>query len=159
LRFIPQRNHVFGADYKLISDVASKIEEKEAAQGTHSLTEAERVIDLVIRAWGLIENGGFQYFYEQELDAESVARAYEAIGCSRCAEIMRLSLSLFPDSVLRAGWDERVAFMQKNEEMFYNTSCLFWDANTETEKRFAEFIRANVCSIPCWRPDDRSPAK
>jgi hypothetical protein len=110
-------------------------------------TEAERVILLIWHASGIIENGGFQYFYEQELDVETVAWAYSKIGCHKCAEILRLSLSLFPDSFRNAGWNERVEYMKGKKELFYNTSRLFWDADKEMEKRLADYVRANTGSI------------
>ena len=134
-------------DFNLIDGLSVKIADKEERQGPQSLTEQERTVDLIWRASGLIGNGGFQYFYEQEIDAETVAKAYENIGCHKCAEILRLSLSLFPDSIRNAGWDERVEYMKQKKELFYNTSSLFWDADAEMEKRLADYVRANADNI------------
>jgi len=78
------------------------------------LTKEENVVLLVWHASGIIENGGFHYFFEQELNAEAVATAYETIGCDKAAELLRLGLSLFPNAVLPASWEERVKFMDQN---------------------------------------------
>ena len=103
---------------------------------------------LIWHASGIMENGGFQYFFEQGLDAAAVAAAYERIGCSKCAEVIRLGLSLFPDSIMREDSIGRAAFVLQNQHIFYQASCLFWDADRETEPQLAEFIRANLSEMP-----------
>jgi len=117
----------------------SKMEE----QGVDSLIEEERVVTLIWHASGIIENGGFQFFYENDLDPGMVAWAYKKIGCDKCSVILGISFSLFPDTVAKASCEERVGYIQRNKELFYNLSCLFWDADTATLERLANYVREN----------------
>lgn len=134
-------------DFNLIDTTFLKIAEKGERQGLGSLTEPEKIIDLIWRASGLIGNGGLQYFYEQEFDAKAVALAYERTGCDKCAEIIRLSLSLFPNSLPQEDWDARIQYIESHTELFDSLSTLFWKADAGTEKRLAEFVRANADKI------------
>ena len=135
--------HMRDSDFNLISIFLTKVEDKEKKCGSHSLTVEERVVSLIWGASGIIENGGFQYFYEQEFDAEAVATAYEKIGCNKCAELLRLSRSLFPDQIFRAGLSERIQFIEHNSAAFYNLSNAFWEADEEMQKRLADYIKMN----------------
>jgi hypothetical protein len=131
------------SDFEAIDALFSRISEKEQKHGFDLLSECEKTVLLIWHASGIIENGGFQHFYEQTLDAEAVAQAYERIGCGKCGDILRLSLSLFPGSLLHADPTERIDYIQRNSDMFYNLSNLFWEADIEMEKRLAEYIRSN----------------
>ncbi len=131
------------SDFNLINELVLRNTEKGRKLGFHSLTEFERLVNVIWQASGVIENGGFQYFYEQGLDAEAAAQAYERIGCIKCAEILRLSWSLFPDSLRAEGLEDRLKYMNENKDLFYDLSNLFWDADTQMEKQLAEYVRAN----------------
>ena len=129
------------SEFDFVNGLFLRIAEKKKKNGYDSLTAEERVVFLVWDASGIIENGGLQYFYEQEFDAEAVAAAYEKIGCQKCAELLKLSFSLFPPSVLQGSWSDRVAFVERNSEMFDNLSNAFWEADEEMEKRLADYIK------------------
>ncbi len=131
------------SDFNSINELVLRITEKVRKLGIHSITEFENTVSLIWQASGIIENGGFQYFYEHELDAEVVAQAYERIGCVKCAEILRLSWSLFPDSLQTASLEERIEYMRQNKDVFYDLSNLFWEADTQMEKRLAEYVKGN----------------
>jgi hypothetical protein len=131
------------SDFELINELVLKITKKERKLGSHSLAEFERVVTLIWQGSGIIENGGFQYFYEHGIDAEAIAQAYERIGCARCAEILRLSWSLFPDSLQRESLEGRIKYMRQNKDLFYDLSNLFWEADTQMEKKLAEYVKAN----------------
>ncbi|MGA2556339.1 MAG: DUF4375 domain-containing protein [Verrucomicrobiota bacterium] len=135
------------SDFDLVDGLCLRIADKKEKLGLNALKEEERVIVLVWHASGIIENGGFMYFYESGLDAEEVAWAYAKIDCDKCAEILRMSLSLFPDSLRQKSGDERVEYIERNKELFYNLSSLFWDADLEMLKRMAEYVRTNADKI------------
>jgi hypothetical protein len=130
-------------DFNYVNGLFARIIDKEKARGSVSITDEENTVILVWHASGIIENGGFMYFYEQRLDADAVALAYEKIGCDKCAEILRMSLSLFPASLQRTDGDERVEYIEHNRELFHNLSRLFWGADAEMVKRMADYVRAN----------------
>jgi hypothetical protein len=132
-------------DFDLIDSLFCRLVEKKQVSGDRSLTEAEQVVLSVWHASGIIENGGLQYFYEQDIDSDTVAAAYETIGCSECAEVLRLSLSLFPEPVARAGRDERVRFAEDNREMFERLNDRFWELDTGMQQQLAQYIRNHGC--------------
>jgi hypothetical protein len=129
------------SDFDSINELVLRIAEKGRKLGIHSLTDFENTVSLIWHASGIVENGGFQYFYEHEFDAEAVAQAYERIGCAKCAEILRLSWSLFPDSLQTASLAERIEYMRQNKDLFYDLSNLFWEADTQMESRLAEYVK------------------
>jgi hypothetical protein len=128
-------------DFDLINGLFCKLDDKEQVSGAASLTDVEQIVLLIWHSSGIIENGGFHYFYEQDLDAEAVAAAYDRIGCSECAEILRLSFSLFPDHIAQAGRDERVRYVEANGELIQRLDKRFWELDKGMEKRLAEYIR------------------
>jgi hypothetical protein len=129
------------SDFDSIDNLFCRLVEKKDEVGDRSLTEEERVVLLVWHASGVIENGGFQYFYEQKLDAEAVAVAYDKIGCQKCAELLRLSLSLFPAAILNSSWNERIEFVEANSETFDSLCSAFWEADKGMQQRLMEYIK------------------
>ena len=86
------------------------------------LPESVRIFLLVNGAQGVIDNGGYNYFFEEDWPGsppyEDFVDAYEAIGCIRQAADLRRVVATFPfseppTSLLRAwrldmpsaGWD------------------------------------------------------
>jgi hypothetical protein len=143
-------------DFNYVNDHFLKIVSKEEKDGCRSLTAEEQVVLHIWHASGIIENGGFQYFFEQELDAEAVALAYETIGCHKCAELLRIALSEVPDAMLRASWKERIHFIEGKHEVFSSLSSGFWAADKEVEKQLAKYIRAHADKICSPHGDPRS---
>lgn len=130
-------------DFKMVDRIFGRILDKKEKDGIEALAPEERVVLLIWHATGIIGNGGFQYFYEQELDAEAVACAFDKIGSRKCAEMLRHSLSLFPDSLRQASWNRRIEYIKSKSELFYRLSSQFWDAETDTEKKLANYVRSN----------------
>jgi hypothetical protein len=97
--------HLFaeGDDFKLCDTLFGRIlaahhNRVDAAR----LNEEEQVVFLVWGAFGVIENGGFQYLFEHQLkgdpDFARTARAFHEIGCVEAAEAFQRTLALFPNS-------------------------------------------------------------
>lgn len=65
------------------------------------LKEHERVFLLAYDAWGIINNGGFNYLFERNILGdprfEETAAAFAAIGCDVAAEAFAKVFALFPD--------------------------------------------------------------
>jgi len=131
-------------DFDLVNNLFCKLVDKKERKGNSSLAVEEVVVLSIWHASGIIENGGIQYFFEQELDAEAVACAYEQIGCDKCAELLRLALSLFPAHIHQAGRSERIKHVEDNKEIFEKLSSAFWKADKEMEPQLAEFIRKHL---------------
>lgn len=132
------------SDFDFIDDIFCKVIDKKEKHGLTSLSREEEVVLLIWHASGILGNGGFQYFFEQELDAEAVAKACETIGFSKPAELFRLALSVFPNGLPHKNWDERIKFVQENEQMFGNLSNGFLETDKEMEKHLAKYIRGHL---------------
>jgi Domain of unknown function (DUF4375) len=132
-------------DFELIDSIFCRLTERKRVFGPRSLTVVENIVLSVWHASGIIENGGLQYFYEQDLDPEAVADAYQEIGCSECAEVLRLSWSLFPDRVATAGRDARVRFVEDNRGLFDHLDHRFWKFDKRMQQRLAGYIRTHEC--------------
>ncbi len=67
-----------------------------------SYSEEEKVVILVVQAWGIIGNGGFQYLFEGTFKGDpyfvKTVAAFEAIQAHECADALRQELSIFPQS-------------------------------------------------------------
>ena len=131
------------ADFHLVNGLFCRLVDKEALSGPDSLTAVEAFVVAIWHASGIIGNGGLQYFYEQDLDAEAVAAAYDQIGCPECAEVLRLSWSLFPEPLSLAGRDERVEFVENHRELFEPLDHRFWECDTQMPQRLAEYVRTH----------------
>ena len=57
------------------------------------------------RAWSLVQNGGFRYFYEICDDAREIASAFDQLEMPDVAEAWRRSISVFPNGVQPVGDD------------------------------------------------------
>ncbi|MDB6112781.1 MAG: hypothetical protein JWR69_4531 [Pedosphaera sp.] len=130
-------------DFEFINGLFCKLVDKQEDQGAEVLTKEENVVLLIWHASGIIGNGGFRYFFEQELNGEAAAAAYTIIGCDKAAELLRLGLSLFPNTVPPASWEERVKYMDENAELFDRLSEAFWEADQGMQERLAEYTRSH----------------
>jgi hypothetical protein len=92
-----------GDDFELCDALYGRIVEAHH-NDVHAarLGEEERVVFLVWGAFGVINNGGFQYLFEHRVkgdpDFALSARAFREIGCAEAAEAFERTLALFPGS-------------------------------------------------------------
>jgi hypothetical protein len=79
------------------------------------LPESVRIFLLVNGAQGVVDNGGYKYFFGQDWPGtpsyEDFAEAYEAIGCVHQAAELRRVAGTFPFSEPHLRKDERRAFI------------------------------------------------
>ena len=80
-----------------VFDFCEALTGRAEEDGLYSLSEPEQRVVLAWSTKGIIDNGGFQYFYEGATHAQEVADAYEAIGLPQLAEACRKSLHVFPN--------------------------------------------------------------
>lgn len=118
-----------------------------------------RVFLLVNGAQGVIDNGGYRYFFGQDWPGtppyEDFANAYEAIGCIRQAADLRRVATSFPFSEPHLHKEERQAFIDAR----YNKStyCVpeWGDAlcgDKEVWERLAAFYAMRKKDFPTFRP-------
>jgi hypothetical protein len=82
---------------------------------------AERTVVLVWTAAGIIENGGFRYFFSSVLpgdpDYSLTIKAFSDIGARNAADVIRRAICLFPDCIPRSSATERVECFDNQPEM------------------------------------------
>jgi len=76
--------------------------------GLRNFTQPERTVLLACWAMGIIQNGGFRFFYEGATNMGEVPYAYECLGYHEAAEACPESLSIFPTGVPPEESDERL---------------------------------------------------
>ena len=107
---------------------------KKAGNDISKLSFPEQVVLAIYSAQGVIDNGGFQYFFESDFpnkpDYAVFIRAYAEIGAVREAEILETAVSMFgfPDPHLHIEkrryfldqLDEEAAFFKVEDELCGN---------------------------------------
>ena len=83
-----------------------------------SLPEPVKIFLLVHGAQGIIDNGGYRYFFESDWPDnppyETFIRAYEVIGCDSQAEELRRVVATFPFARPELHKERRNAFIDAN---------------------------------------------
>jgi hypothetical protein len=85
-------------------EVLDRVFEKITARpdfNINTASQVEQVVVLVTTAQGLIDNGGFAYFFENDFegkpDYQLFVNAFDAIGATESAQAFREALALFPN--------------------------------------------------------------
>ncbi len=91
---------------------------EEVGQDLARLPEAVRVFVLVHGAQGVIDNGGYPYFFGQDWPGnpayQEFISAYEIIGCRRQASELHKIVGTFPFPNAHLDRNRRRAFMKSN---------------------------------------------
>jgi hypothetical protein len=89
-----------------------------------ALSPALQVVVLIVSAQGVLDNGGYRYFFERDWPGqpsyEIFAQSYEAIGCRDLAAELRRVVATFPFPEPHLKSDERVSYISDHydEESF-----------------------------------------
>ena len=121
------------------------------------LPESVRIFLLVNGAQGAIDNGGYNFFFEQDWPGtySDFVDAYEAIGCIRQAADLRRVAGTFPFSEPHLHRDQRIAFIDTRYDK--STYCVpEWGnalcGDKEVWERLALHIAMHKKDFPAFRP-------
>ncbi len=82
-----------------------------------SYSKEEQVVDLVMRTWGIVDNGGFQYLFEGSFQGDpyftKTVAAFRAIQANECADALQEELSFFPQSKPPRNIERRLQIYQE----------------------------------------------
>lgn len=139
---------------ELLHTVMDRLGKIAEAKGLDHLALSERVLVLTMWATGIIQNGGFRYFFEDAYfhhgvsHVDKLAGALDYLGFPRAAEACRKAASFFPEGVLDEGPTASSAYMDRfsNEQLdaaFEDLNRAVWnvDDGDELEHRLAALIR------------------
>jgi len=99
-----------------------------------NLTPPERVTVFVWWAKALVDNGGFQCFYEGAFNTEEVAKAFDEVGLTSVSNAFYKSLAVYPNRVpisdqkLRRDWLSQQNSNIKNT--FAELDDVVWNVET-----------------------------
>jgi hypothetical protein len=131
------------ANLDLVDRVFGKVGDKAEAKGRESLTEDERVVYLVWAALGLISNGSLQYFFENGMDPETAARAFQKLNLNGAAECFRLAESLLPKDYRKLSWHSLLRCLEQKEAALDALARRILAGEKEAEVRLAAHISSD----------------
>lgn len=137
-----KQNVSTATDFEYINRLVCRAEDEKNAGRIGTLPPQVKHAMAIWAALGIIGNGGFQYFFENDLSAQESADAFDAIGMPATADIFRTALSLFPGGQPHSNWPEALAFIRSKEDLFEKLSAEIWNAEAEAETRLASYLRA-----------------
>ncbi len=139
-------------DDDFTSELFRFIQRDEKSFSIHKLNRHERTIILIISGQGIIDNGGFQYFFcnnfKEPPDYNWFTQAYNDIGAIECAKAFQEFLDLFPNSKPQFDIEIRRKFMknkikpEKNEKI-QRLESLFFSKSHENYSKLAIYSRKN----------------
>ncbi len=88
-----------------IVSIVEKLAARADLAGMHSLSSSEQTVVLAWSAYGIICNGGFQYFYEGSADALATADAFDALGLPDAGKACRKSVAQCDSANFNAHFD------------------------------------------------------
>lgn len=138
------------SDFDLCCEVSKRIDRRYPDDvSATEFTEEERVVQLVMLTWGIIDNGGFNYLFEADIVGdpfyELCAQAYETIGSIAAAEAFRKALAQFPNSKPPTDRKERIRHYRRGSgDKRGEIDTAFFHADDEIRGCLAKYIRSHV---------------
>ena len=129
-------------DFELIDAVCCRLVDKEREMGAERLAPEERVVCYIWGALGLLGNGSFQYFFENEMDPDAVAESLDLLGFPSIAACFRETRNLFPEQIDQSNWDQTLAFMQQHESEFDSLAVRVLQSEKQIQASLATYIRS-----------------
>jgi hypothetical protein len=128
--------------FDLVDRAFLVIADKEQRDGVSGLSPDEKVVYLIWTALGLIENGSFQYLFENNLTARTIADALAEVGLFESSRCFLLARDLLPADFETLDWPEQQAILERHEGKLDDLARQVVAGSFETEKRLANFIRS-----------------
>jgi hypothetical protein len=122
------------------------------------LTAPLRTVVIIVSAQGVIDNGGLQYFFENDFpdhpDYSVFVDAYRAIGAGDAASALAGAVTLFPFREPQKHFQQRREFLDqfldggdhRPDSLFYAPTRTLWDARIW--ERLDEFVHQNAEAFP-----------
>jgi hypothetical protein len=144
------------SEFKLVNETFKSLLDREKKRGSANISDIERVVLLVWHASGIIENGGFHYFFECGLPVRETAEAYGRIGVDSVSSILRRVLELFPRNHIPDDYNERMEIVQclyqDREDLMSRLESDFYDADAFMQRQLAGWIRVHKDLFPTTHP-------
>lgn len=139
---------VHTSDFEVVDTLFDRISEKKSTLGIASLTPPERVVYFIWSALGIIENGSFQYLFENDVDIEAVAESLAELGLDSTARSFREAKKILISGGHLQGWSEKLRFLQQHESALDSLACGVIQRRKEIEAILATYIRSHGNVFP-----------
>jgi hypothetical protein len=131
-----------------VNGVADRLGDRANVEGIEGLGPQERTVLLPWWLKGIVDNGGFKYFYEGATETLAVAEAFDALGLSEAAAACRQAHARVPEEMLDRGFEACREWMDTLdedalEELFSEPDRVIWDLEESLEKVLAAYIRTH----------------
>jgi hypothetical protein len=136
-------------EFELCNSVNSKIiDQYGEANEAANFPELERVVVIVWAATGIIENGGFGYYFSSilpgDLNYKHTIESFNAIGSTKAEKAINKAFQLFPGGRPPYDKSERMAsYHSYPEDLLSSIDIEFYDSIEELEKCLAAYIILN----------------
>ena len=134
-------------EFEFVNDTFKTLADREQQRGVASISDIERAVLLIWHASGIIENGGFRYFFECGLPLQETADAYARIGVDAVASTLHRVRDLFPRRHIPDDYDERMEiverFYDERGDLLDQLESDFYRADALMERQLAGWIRVH----------------
>src|SRR4051812_20518999 len=126
--------------FETVDQVFCSISDKVNLLGQDAVLPEERNVYFAWAALGLIENGSFNYFFENRMKAEDTAHAFEELGLDSLAECFRLAASLLPSNFNNLDNEQQREFLTQFEEALDQLAMKIVEEGNKGESKIVEYI-------------------
>jgi hypothetical protein len=118
----------------------------ERSDAAFNEKDADLCLLLVWGAYGILDNGGFQYLFEGDYkptdpDLRNTRRAFEIVGLPKVVEAFDVAFSAFPESTPPSDPKQRLKTWKAADEELRGRADAAWSRNSEIVPAVAAFIR------------------
>ena len=137
--------------FEFVNSRIKPLSQKANDDGLDSLSSVQQTALLVWWAVGIIENGGFEYFFEGSTNIDLVADAFRSVGLPIAADACLEAKTFFPQEVLSQGHEACDKWLREQPkqqvDVFFNPLNkeiwkLIWD--DVLDPLVEKFIRENI---------------
>ncbi|MCE9527058.1 MAG: DMP19 family protein [Planctomycetales bacterium] len=126
------------------------------AGGIDKLPTPFRAIIRVVAAQGVIDNGGFQFFFESDFEDQPpysvFVDAYKEIGASDAAKLLADAVKMFsfadPHKFCRRRNEFLERFQIQDDSPFWRCDYEFCEKSDEVERLLKKYVRKHAAAFP-----------
>lgn len=126
--------------FALVDGVFCTLDDKVQATGFNILSTEESVVYLIWEALGILQNGSFQYFFENNMDADGVAKSFLKLRMPVVAECFCLAKNALPTEYSDLEWKQQLKYLQKLDSYFDTLAQSVLAESNRIERLLAEYI-------------------
>ena len=129
-------------DFQLIDGLFVAIDET-----SNDIPRPQQIVRTVWHAGGVIDNSGFEAFFQTDIRGEDAITAFEEFGAIESAEAVKKALTVFPNSEPPTEWHERQEFLgdlsEEQEQILHSAAITFYRDEKRRLRKLADYVRSH----------------